>query len=282
MARKKILGGIGLLAGGVAITQYQRFRFNRTTARRVDDLLATSRDFPDQPFAKADITRLPDPVRRYLRDVIESGRPPVRDVRLEQQGAFRLGNDPTAPWKPLTAIQHFTVYPPGFVWEAHIELAPFLPVHVVDASVDGRGSLHAKLYSAITVAEANPTPELNDAELQRYLAECVWFPTALLPTAGVKWKPVDDRTARATLEHRGASATLVFHFDDRDRVARVSTDRRYRQEDEDYAPWTGYFSDYQMRNGLVVPTQARVKWNLPGGDLPYWRATISAIDHQPS
>ncbi|MFB6172472.1 MAG: DUF6544 family protein [Haloarculaceae archaeon] len=282
MSLKRYLGAAGLALGGVAAAAgVGRARFDRAIARRVDDLLAASRSPAGGPFSAAALSDLPDPVRRYLRTAIEDGRPAVGTVRLEQRGEFRLGGDASAPWKPLTATQHFTTDPPGFVWDARIEVAPRVPVRVVDAYVDGQGSLRAKLLSAVTVAEADPGPEMDDGELLRYLAECVWFPTALLPAAGVEWAPIDDRTARATVEHRGGTASLTFHFDDRDLVERVHAGRRYRQETDAFTPWTGYFEDYVSRGGLRVPTRARVEWNLPDGDLPYWRATVSSIDHQP-
>lgn len=278
----RYLGALGVLvAGGAVAVGVGRSRLDRATAARVDDLLAASRPHPDRTFTEADLAGLPDPVQRYLRTAIEEGRPAVQTVRLEQRGEFRLGSDASASWKPLTATQHYTTDPPGFVWDASIEVAPLVPVRVVDAYEDGEGSLRAKLLSTVTVAEADPGPEMDDGELLRYLAESVWFPTALLPANGVEWEALDDRSARATLEHRGGTASLVFHFDDRDLVERVSASRRYRQENDNFAPWTGYFEDYAVRNGLRVPTAARVEWNLPEGDLPYWRASVVDIDHQP-
>nr|WP_228546386.1 DUF6544 family protein [Halegenticoccus tardaugens] len=120
---------------------------------------------------------------------------------------------------------------------------------------------------------------MNEGELVRYLAEAVWFPTALLPSQGVEWKPIDDRSARATLEHGDVTASLVFHFDDEHRITRVTTER-YRQEDDTYAPWTGYFREYEEQHGILIPTEAEVEWNLPEGDLPYWRATIEEITYR--
>ncbi len=280
MWREIAAGTVGVVAAGVGVVLVNRRRLERATADLVADLLANADAETDRVFRRADLEDLPAPVRRYLDGALEEGQPYVRTVRTEQRGAFRPG-DATTPWKPLEATQHFTVSPPGFVWDAEIAFAPLVSARVVDAYEGGEGYLRAKLLSTVTVADAEPSPEMNAGELLRYLAEAVWFPTALLPGEGVEWEPIDDRSARATLTHEGTTASLVFHFSDENEVDRVVADRRYRQEDDAYAPWTGYFGDYRVRNGVLVPTEAEVEWNLPDGDLPYWRARIVEIDHRP-
>lgn len=281
-AVERALRGVGLLVGTLAVVLLVgRARFERTTAQFVDHLDATADSRADEVFTPDDLDGVPEPVSRYLDAVIEDGRPYVDAVRLDQRGEFRLGGA-TGAWKPLEATQRFSVDPPGFVWDADIRFAPFVSTRVVDRYTDGEGSLRATLLSAVPVASADPGPAMNDAELQRYLAESVWFPTALLPTQGVDWEPIDDRSARATIEDRGNTASLVFHFSDADEVERVSTDRRYRQEDDSFAPWTGSFHDYRRRDGVHIPMDAEVAWSLPDGDQSYWRASVERIQYEPA
>lgn len=267
------------LVGAVAAVTLGRTRHERATKDRVADLLSASERSTAEPFDPAHVADLPAPVRRYFETVVEDGQSPTRTVRLTQRGALRLGGR-TGSWKPMTATQQFTVDPPGFVWHADVAVAPFVPARVVDAYEFGRGSLHARLLSVVPVADADPGPEMNEGELLRYLGEAVWFPTALLPAAGVEWEAIDDRSARATIADRGTTASLVFHFDDDDLVERVTAAQRYRQEADDVAPWTGYFEDYRRVDGVRIPTRAAVAWTLPDGDRPYWRARITSIDHR--
>jgi hypothetical protein len=93
--------------------------------------------------------------------------------------------------------------PPGFVWSATVSLFPFVPVRLLDTNDHGSGVLRARLLSTVTVADVGPGPETNEAELVCYLAEAVWFPTALLPAEGAEWEAVDEGSARATLEDGG-------------------------------------------------------------------------------
>ncbi|MDS0477692.1 DUF6544 family protein [Natrinema sp. 1APR25-10V2] len=252
-------------------------RFDGRIDDRVTALLEAAESEPDGSFTRDDLADVPAPAARYFRTVLAEGQPYVRTVRLHQRGEFRLGGA-DGSWKPLEATQHVTTRPPGFVWDATIDVAPLLPVRVVDLYAHGEGVLRARLRSAIPVASVGPSPELNEGELVRYLAEAVWYPTALLPERGVTWEPIDDDAARATLEHDGVTASVVFHFDDRDEIERVTTER-YRQEDDSYASWTGHFGGYEDRGGRRVPTHGEVEWNLPDGDLPYWRASVDAIEY---
>ena len=46
---------------------------------------------------------------------------------------------------------------------------------------------------------------MAEGELMRFLAEAAWYPTALLPSQGVRWQGADERSAFATLIKYSAS-----------------------------------------------------------------------------
>jgi hypothetical protein len=275
-----VLAGLGVL--GVATAGFVELvnrRQDRRIQREVDQLLAAAGDC-DGHYSSADLAGLPDPVQRYFETVLTDGQPYVRTARLQQDGEVLLG-DADGEYKPLTATQHVTVDPPGFVWDADVEMAPLVSARVIDAYAEGGGWLRATLFGSITVADVESNPQMNEGELLRYLAEAVWLPTALLPACGVTWEPIDDATARMTLEHAGSTASLDVHFDDQGHVERVHGER-YRQEDDAYAPWTGYFREYRTYDGMAIPTAGEVEWNLPEGDRPYWRGRIVDVEYQPA
>lgn len=261
----------------LGIIGYRRRQFDREIEDTVESLLAGAESTGHDTEDSTDWAELPAPVRRYFDTALVDTDREIRTVRLRQRGEFRLGGRDAA-WRPLEATQHVRVSPPGFVWDAQIDVLPLVPARVIDSYSDGDGTLEARLLSVLPVATAGPSDEMNEGELVRYLAEAVWYPTALLPANGVEWTGIDDRSAMATLEHDGTTASVVFHFDDNDEVSRVTTDR-YRQEADAYAPWTGYFRNYENHDGRHVPTAATVEWNLPDGDLEYWRATVTELDY---
>lgn len=151
-----------------------------------------------------EIEDLPPPVRRYFRAVLQDGQPIVGGVRLSQEGQFRR-SDSEDRWRPFKATQVFTTRPPGFDWDARIRMAPGVTAFVHDAYVAGEGMLHAKALSLITVADVHGTTAAAEGELLRYLAEAAWYPTALLPSQGVRWEAMDGSAARATLRIREIS-----------------------------------------------------------------------------
>jgi hypothetical protein len=266
------------LAVGVALG---RRREARMTSQEVDRLLADGRNRRPTPSTGRRLDDLPTPVQRYFDSVFEDGPAPIRSVRIEQEGTLRL-EDADSPWKRFTATHRATVRRPGFVWDATVDLVPGVSVRVRDSFVDGDGSARVALFGALPVAGASPGPELNEAALQRYLAEAVWYPTALLPRNGVRWNPVDDRTARATLAVGGTTASLTFSFSESGEVERVHADRRYRSVGGRFepTPWTGTWRDYEVRNGVRVPTEGEVVWHLPAADLRAWRGRATAIEFE--
>jgi len=276
-ALKRVLGMTVLVLVTVLAGRLWR---QQESARRVEELRRPATVGRERQFTRDDLDDLPDPVRRYLFSALPTDRSSVDSLRIQQDGELRLG-DASSPWKSFTATQHVTVDPPGFFWDASIRLAPLVSVGVRDLYRDGNGSASVSLFGVVPVDGADPSPELNEAELLRYLAEAVWYPTALLPSEGVTWEPIDDRTAKATIEHGDVSASLEFSFDEDDEVTRVYAEERYRRVDDGFepTPWSGYWYDYRTRNGMRIPMAGEVVWHLPDGDLNAWRGRVTGISY---
>jgi hypothetical protein len=224
---------------------------------------------------------LPAPVQRYFRRVLVAGRPLVAGVRLRHHGTFDVGKS-TAKWKPFTSDQRVVTRRPGLDWDARIAMLPGLPVRVHDAYVAGEGILHAAVLGLFTVARLRDTREMAEGELMRWLAEAAWYPTALLPSQGVRWAVVDRHSARATLADGAIALTLLFAFDDEGLIQTVHADARGRTVGDRSVPtpWQGRFWNYQERAGMVVPIEGEVAWVLPEGTKPYWRGSIVDIAYE--
>lgn len=234
-------------------------------------------------FDPGELENLPAPVARYFRFALVPGRPMVRAARLAQHGEFRIGAS-ARPWHTMHAAQLFRTGPPGFLWDAHIQLAPLLAVRVRDGYRRGEASMQARIAGVLPLVDERGKDELNAAALQRYLAEAVWFPTALLPSQGVCWRAIDADRALATLADAGITASLEFRFDAAGAVVEVFAPNRYRAVSGCYLPtaWRGRMSDYCEHAGMRVPTRAEVAWQLEGEWSPYWRARIETVEYEPA
>ena len=104
----------------------------------------------------------------------------------------------TDRWKPFASDQEVVIRRPGFDWNGHVAMLLGLSVRVHDAYVAGERVLHASVLGLFTVVDMRGTGEVAEGELMRFFAEAAWYPTALLPSQGVLWEAVDERSAYAT------------------------------------------------------------------------------------
>lgn len=283
MALFFLVTGAGvLLAGVVGAVVLARVRADATVRRVVDRLREASTAPPAAEVRLAALEDCPPPVRRYFERVLPDGQPAVVTVQIRQHGRFRAAAADADAWSDFTAVQHVSTAPPGFVWDASIEMMRWVPVRVMDAYVEGRGRLRARIGDVLTIVDPPRSPALNEGELLRYLGEAPLYPTALLPAMGVRWTPVDDRSARATLTDGDTTVSLVFHFNDRDEVERVSGWRPFLRPDgaSESRPWTGRWGDYARHGGLWVPTRGEVAWGPPGRERAYWTGRIERLDYE--
>jgi hypothetical protein len=95
------------------------------------DLLNTDPLPANAVVRTSNLDDLPPPMQRYFQHVLRDGQVLVETARIEQSGTVR--SNPTGNWAPFTATQHVAVRPPGFVWNASIQMMPVIPVRVLDA-----------------------------------------------------------------------------------------------------------------------------------------------------
>jgi hypothetical protein len=129
--------------------------------------------------------------------------------------------------------------------------------------------------SLVTVASDAGTPQMNSGSLHRFLAEAVWYPSALVPSDTLRWSGIDDGRALATLTHGGTTVSLEFRFNPAGDVAGIYTPARWGRFGGGYEerPWEGHFSAYEPRAGFLVPTQGDVGWHVDGAWQCVWRRT---------
>jgi hypothetical protein len=234
-------------------------------------------------FGAAALAGLPAPVAGYLLSALTERQPWVAAAHLFHSGTLNTGTT-TPQWKPFTSDQRVTATPPGFDWDARIVMAPGLPAHVHDAYVGGEGVLLATLLGLVPLANQRGGGELARGELMRFLAEAVWWPTALVPQAGagVRWEAIDNTSARATLADRGNEVALTFRFGEAGMIDTVRAEARGRTVGArtEPTPWQGRFWNYARKEGMLVPLDAEVAWMLPAGPWPYWRGHVERVTYE--
>lgn len=265
---------------GVLALWIGAWRQQRSTARLVEELLQPSLGEGSARVDFDTLEGLPAPVARYLRHVLRDGQPCIRVVRLSQVGVLRT-DARSDRWLSFEANQTIAPWSPGFVWEARVAILPFLHLRVRDAYLRGQGSGRVSLLSAVTVAAQSGRHEVDSGSLHRYLAEAVWCPTALLPSAALQWSPISDTKALATLTHAGTTVSLEFWFNDVGMVAGIYSPGRWGRFDGGYSqtPWEGHFRHYCEQDGMLVPSEGEVGWYLSGEWQCVWKGQIVAASY---
>ncbi len=275
-----ILASVLLAVGALAVA-FGAFRWSAGTRALRARLEAARIPIRPDRVDFRELESLPAPVQRYLRAALTDGGPMVAAVHVRHSGTFDMGEG-TARWCRFTSDQRVITRRPGFDWDARIALLPGLTVRVHDDYVAGEGLLRAAVLGLVPVADLHGTREMAEGELLRFLAEAAWYPTALLPSQGVRWEAVDGRSARVTLADGAIAVSLVVRFDDDGLIETVSAAARGRTVGGRTVPtpWLGRFWNYETRDGMRVPLDGEVAWVLPEGPRPYWRGHVVALAHE--
>jgi len=190
------------------------------------------------------------------------------------KGKFRM--KPDQEWYPMTAEEYYKVDPPSFVWFGKISTFPFFSVTAGDKYTAGKGGMYIKLLSLFTVADAKGA-DMDQGAMVRYLNEAMWHPTTFLADY-IRWKPIDDRSARVIMTDRGLSVSATCHFNDKGEMVNFTADRIYA-ETKTKEEWYTPLVEYREFNGIRIPYRGGAVWKLEQGDFHYIDVEIVEIDY---
>jgi hypothetical protein len=273
------LGSIAAIVAGLAA--YGAARWAGSTRALLFRLEGTRLPATTSRYDAHELEGLPAPVKRYFRSVLKDGQPTIAAATVEHAGTFNL-NPTDERWKPFTSKQRVVTRRPGFVWNARIAMVPGIAVYVHDAYVDGEGILNPAILGLFSLAGQIDAGDLAQGEFVRFFAETAWYPTALLPSQGVHWDAADDHSATATLADGKVSVTMLVSFNDAGLIEPVRVEARAARVGNAVVPtpWEGHMSNYQERDGMLVPLTAEASWLRLDGRKPYWRGTITSITYE--
>ena len=243
----------------------------RQLRRDVRQLFAAASNGPAATYHEAQLAGLPAPVQRYFRHVLTEGQPYLRGLRLRHGGQFKT--DLKKAWMAITGEQYITTDPAGFIWEGS-------PRWFVarDAYEAGRGSLRVRLLGAVPIVNGHG-PHYDEGELQRWLAETTWLPTALLPGAGIAWTAVDEHSAQLTFTQGGQSVTCLMRFNERDEIEACEASRYF--DETTRRPWVCRYARYRRWHGVLIPTMGEAAWVVDGQEQSYARFVVQELEYEP-
>lgn len=260
-----------------SIIGFSSFNFkNKIKEERIE--LYKNAQLENQEIISLETLRgLPTIVQKWLTNTGIVGTQNVFNVYLTQELQLKLKPD-QENWNVGKAEQYFTIQPPAFNWNINTQINSILSVVGRDKFEDGKGEMIIKFLSLIPVANAKDERKIHQATLQRYLAEIVWFPSAAM-SQYIIWEAIDDYSAKATMEYQGTKGSGVFHFDKDGNFKKFVAMRYKDANDAEPIQWTVTATKTEERNGIKIPVECQVNWELENGIWTWLKLKITDIKY---
>jgi hypothetical protein len=228
---------------------------------------------------EADLSALPEPVRRYLSATGVVGRPMVRNYRVRFRGRIRSG--PGSRWMPFDADQQSFADEPTRLFFMHARMFG-LPVEVFHRRIGGHATMQVKVAGAIPMVEARGEVMDRSEAVTLFNDMCLLAPGTLLDPR-IVWEAVDARTARArfTDGEQTISATLLFGDDDL--LTNFISDDRSRSSPDGKTFTRLRFStptrDYRDFGPARLGSYGEARWMLPDGEFTYGEFELQEVTY---
>lgn len=231
-------------------------------------------DAAPSPEAAALLARL----RAFAMPRGEESLRGARGVRLTQRGELIPSPAPGARRIRFTAEQTLDALRSGFRWVAAVKVGPLRLLTATDAYEDGRGSLVLRAGGILPVSRGEG-PDFDRGELQRYLAEVVFCPPALVLHPSLEWSALGPDTARLRDRADPSGATVDLTLDEARGAFTCRADRpRAVGKGTVTTPWLAVSDQPRGWSGLRIPTRIEVRWELPEGPFTYFRAEVTSLE----
>jgi hypothetical protein len=226
-----------------------------------------------QRFRRALVSRLDEPVRRYLTHAIAEGALLGPAAELAMTGRIKVG-----AWLPFAATERCSAR--SFEWRAGVGWGRVRPLQVLDSYAGGRGHTHGRILGRMTLFEASGVDTARSAACRAALEAAVWAPTSVLADPEVEWRAESDELVVAAWPVAPERPEVRLHID-RDGAVKSAVAQRWGnagQKEFGYIP-CGCEVHAERRFGeVVVPSRVTVGWWFGTPRYaPFFRAEITGL-----
>jgi hypothetical protein len=261
----------------VSVISYAHFNFQRLVQQEITQLVQQLEPEDNRVIRENDLGDLPGPVKNWLRKSGAVGRSSISIGKVTQKADMKMKPE-QADWMSATATQYTTIDIPAFIWIVEVKMNSLLSAVGRDKFENGKGEMLIKLNSLLSVVHEKGE-KIDEGSLQRYLGEMVWFPSLAL-SPYIRWEPIDDSAAKATLTYKGTTGSGTFHFNSRGEVTAFSA-LRYKGNESTAKrhEWIMNITDYKSFEGIKVPCKMTATWKMDGGDWTWLRLEVTDIQY---
>ncbi len=253
----------------------------RSLRARYDQVVAA--EFAAQPLmpdpatlTAADLTGLPDPVRRYVERSGAVGRPRPQNMRVVMDAT--MYRKPGAPM-PARSVQYSFFGRPTrlFLMEARMFGLPVRALHVYRHE---QATFTVRVASTVNMVDLRGE-EISAAETVTVLNDmCLMAPGALVDPR-LAWDSVDDRSAVVTFTNGSRVVTATLVFNDRDELVDFWSDDRPDSSTGTFVPmrWSTPVTEYRDVDGRHLLHSGGAVYHRPDGPFTYGEFTMRSIQY---
>ena len=266
---------LNLIILASAVIAYSTLDFEKSIYEEATTMLRNADTSNNSVLSEQMISGLPAIVQKWLLNSGVIGREPIHTIYLEQDLQMLMKPE-QKEWSSGKARQYFTIEPPAFNWSVDLKMTPLLDVVGRDKFENGQGEMTIKMFSLLSIADARNDEKVDQATLQRYLAEIVWFPSAAL-SPYIVWEQIDGTSAKATMEFNGTRGSGVFQFDEEGNFVKFVAMRFKDVQDLKSTEWTVTATKTELRNGIRIPVELKADWKLDSGNWTWLKLKVTDI-----
>jgi len=217
-----------------------------------------------------DLSKCPDPVRRYLNYALNGNNQQNVLVRLKHASWIQINLDSNfyedQNWKYLVAEHLVRLDRPAFFWQALIHLGWEFWLKGWVVFSPHKNELVWTWMGTVPLIQRNES-DIKTNGLGQFLLQLPWYPMAMIPSDYLQWEAMDDTSARAILSTDGITVTGIFHFSPEGKVVRLITDSMSRITKSGFIhePRMVKYVQYDLKSDYWLPERMYFYWKTPKG-----------------
>jgi len=261
----------------VVLVAFGQYQFNAMVAKETAKVLQHDDRNHLELITDRSLENLPIPAKRWLKNSGVVGKPYIATAKVLQSAQLKM-NPEQEKWLSAKATQISNLQQPSFIWNVDVKMNSLMHFYGRDILMNGDGSMLIKLNALFTIVNETG-PKISEGSMQRFLGEMVWFPTLAL-SENVSWQSVDDTTAIATMSFKEKQVSGSFKFNSEGDFIQFSA-MRYMGNDANAQrhEWVLEVADYQVFEGIKIPSKMTAAWKLPEGDWTWLKLQIDDVTY---
>jgi hypothetical protein len=243
-----------------------------------DAQIGLGRTVPEPLITEEDLTRLPDPVKRYLRVTRTVGQARVQNYHLRFRG--RIRSAPDSRWMPFEAEQQSFADEPTRLFLMRARMFG-VPVEAFHRAVGGQATMQVTAAGAFRLEDARGD-EMDRAETVTLFNDMCLLAPGTLIDPDIAWEAVDATTARAHFTNHGQTIAATLLFGRTGELVNFQSDDRARSESRGTftpRPFSTPVRDYRDFGPVRLMSFGEARWLLPEGEFTYGEFTLVDITY---